>query len=276
MGKGIKKFVIELFAIVVCLVIYGIPFFFAIINSLKSRTEAAELSISLPKKLHFLQNYKEVLTTENYIVLRAFLNSSIITVVSVLILIFVASMTGYILQRRKEEISSIVNSLILMGLMIPPSVVPTIWILKTLGLYKTLTGMILIEVALSYPFSTLLYTNFMNTIPREIDESAIIDGCGAIQMFWKIIFPLLKPVTVTVTILNAVHIFNDFVNPLYFLPGARNATVQLTLYNFVSRYSTSWNLVFADAVLISIPPLIFFIFFNKKIVAGMTAGAIKA
>jgi raffinose/stachyose/melibiose transport system permease protein len=135
--------------------------------------------------------------------------------------------------------------------------------------------MILVEVAIGIPFSTLLYKGFMGTIPKEIDEAAIVDGCGGFRLFFQIIFPLLKPVTSTVIVLSAVTIFNDFVNPLYFLPGANNATVQLTLYNFMSMYVTSWNLLFADIILITIPPLILFIFFNKKIVAGMTAGAIK-
>ncbi len=115
----------------------------------------------------------------------------------------------------------------------------------------------------------------MSTIPREIDEAAIIDGCTRYKLFFNIILPLLKPVTSTVIILSAINIFNDFANPLYFLPGAKNATVQLTLYNFTGKYSSSWNLLFANVVLISLPLLILFIFFNKQIVAGMTAGSVK-
>jgi raffinose/stachyose/melibiose transport system permease protein len=115
----------------------------------------------------------------------------------------------------------------------------------------------------------------MSTIPKEIDEAAIVDGCGSFRLFFQIIMPLLKPVTSTIIVLSAVGIFNDFTNPLYFLPGAKNVTVQLSLYNFTGMYQTSWNLLFADIILISLPPLILFLFFNKKIVAGMTAGAVK-
>jgi raffinose/stachyose/melibiose transport system permease protein len=135
--------------------------------------------------------------------------------------------------------------------------------------------MILVEVALNCSFSCILYRGFMATIPREIDEAAMIDGCSSARLFLEIIFPLLKPVTATVIVLSAVNIFNDFVNPLYFLPGTRNATVQQTLYNFNGQYGSDWNLLFADVMLITLPPLILFIFFNKKIVAGMVAGAIK-
>jgi len=115
----------------------------------------------------------------------------------------------------------------------------------------------------------------MGAIPRELDEASFVDGCTGFQLFFKVIFPLLKPISVTVAILASINIFNDFVNPLYFLPGAKNATVQLTLYNFISMYFSRWNLLFADILLISIPPLIFFILFNKKIVSGMVAGAVK-
>jgi raffinose/stachyose/melibiose transport system permease protein len=136
--------------------------------------------------------------------------------------------------------------------------------------------MVLIEVALNLSFACILYRGFMASIPRELDEAAVIDGCGPFRMFWQVVLPLLQPVTATVIVLSAVNIFNDFVNPLYFLPGTKNATVQQTLYNFNGQYGSDWNLLFADVMLITIPPLILFIFFNKKIVSGMVAGAIKA
>ncbi len=103
----------------------------------------------------------------------------------------------------------------------------------------------------------------------------MIDGCTGLNLFFKVIFPLLRPVIITVIITTSVAIFNDFVNPLYFLPGDANATVQLTLYNFMSQFNTDYNLLFTDIVLITIPPLILYIFFNRKIVSGMTAGAVK-
>lgn len=115
----------------------------------------------------------------------------------------------------------------------------------------------------------------MATIPTELEEAGFIDGCSRIQLFSRVVFPLLKPVTSTVIILNAVSIFNDFTNPLYFLPGNANATVQLTLYNFKGKYASSYNLLFADVLVITIPMLVLFIFFNKRIIDGMVAGAVK-
>ena len=121
----------------------------------------------------------------------------------------------------------------------------------------------------------LLFRAFVAAIPRELDEAAIIDGASAFTLFFRVIFPLLRPVTITVILTQSVFIFNDFVNPLYFLPGDENATVQLTLFNFQSQFSTQYNLLFMDIVLVTIPPLILFIFFNRKIVSGLTAGAVK-
>jgi raffinose/stachyose/melibiose transport system permease protein len=164
---------------------------------------------------------------------------------------------------------------VLTALIIPPAIVPTIWVLQKLHLFGTLQGIIAIQVAYGMGFSILIFRNFIATIPRELDEAAIIDGCGGWNLYFKIIFPLLRPVTITIGILATVGIFNDFTNPLYFLPGEKNATLQQTLFNYVSRFSTQYNLLFADILYITIFPLLAFIFFNKKIVAGMTSGSVK-
>jgi raffinose/stachyose/melibiose transport system permease protein len=103
----------------------------------------------------------------------------------------------------------------------------------------------------------------------------MIDGCTGLSLFFRVIFPLLRPVTITVILTTSVAIYNDFVNPLYFLPGSDNATVQLTLYNFQSQFNTQWNLLFMDVLLITVPALIMFMIFNRKIVAGLSTGAVK-
>ncbi|WP_201008844.1 carbohydrate ABC transporter permease [Paenibacillus glycanilyticus] len=272
--KGTKRIVFEVIAIVLSIVIFWVPFCFVIVNSLKNKTDAAQLDLSWPTSLQW-SNYKEVLIAQDHMVIRSFVNSTLITLLSIAILVVVSAMTGYVLQRRNDRWSGIIQFLVLAGLMIPPAVVPTIWVLDSIHLFKTMSGIVLVEVALGISFAVMLYRSFMATIPREIDEAAIVDGCGSLRMFFQMILPLLMPVTSTVIVLSSVGIYNDFVNPLYFFPGAKNATIQLTLYNFTSMYNTSWNLLFADIILISLPPLILFIFFNKKIVAGMTAGAVK-
>ena len=255
-------------------IVFIVPFLFMMVNALKERRQANLLSISFPKEMHW-ENFLEVFQTNDYQLITAFKNSGLLVIGSVIILILVGAMAGYVLQRRNDRVMGIANSLIMAGLMVPAAILPTIWVLQRLQLYKTLLGMILIEVALQIPFTIMLYRGFMGSIPIELEEAGYIDGCSRWKIFSTIIFPLLKPVTSTVIILNAVTVFNDFTNPLYFLPGSENATVQLTLYNFMGQYSSSYNMVFADVILITIPMLILFIFFNKRIVEGMVAGAVK-
>nr|WP_160719730.1 carbohydrate ABC transporter permease [Bacillus sp. USDA818B3_A] len=273
--KNFKLLSIEVFAVFAAIVLFGIPFYFVIINSFKDVSESAALSLAWPSSFHILENYRAVLTANNGMVLRAFFNSSLITVLSITTMIFVCSMAAFVLERRKGKLSGFFNSMVLVGLMIPPAIVPTIWVLQTTGLFKTFPGIVLLETALHFAFACMLYKAFMSTIPRELDEAALMDGCSSFKLYFNIILPLLKPVTSTIIVLSSIQIYNDFENMLYFFPGAENATVQLTLYNFKGMYGTQWNLLFADVLLISIPPLILFIFFNKKIVAGMTAGAVK-
>ncbi|PZE22298.1 carbohydrate ABC transporter permease [Paenibacillus xerothermodurans] len=276
MSKLAQKIVVSGILLVLSTIVFWVPFYFVIVNSFKSSTEAADMNMQWPDSFHIVENYTSVLQASDNMLIRAFFNSTLLTILSVGGLVIVSSLAGFVLQRReKGRAASTLNFLVLAGLMIPPAVVPTIWVLNSVGLFKTLTGLTLVEIALHFPFCAILYKAFTATIPRDIDESAFIDGCGGFKLFAHIIFPLLKPVSSTIIIIQAVSVFNDFVNPLYFLPGSENATVQLTLYNFMSMYLTSWNLLFADVVLISIPPLILFIFFNKKIVAGMTAGSVK-
>lgn len=255
-------------------VIFIIPFLFMLVNSLKERRESNLLNLSLPEIFHW-ENYATVFSANNYQILTAFKNSILITACSVLLLVILGSMAGYVLQRRTDKAHRFINSLILTGLMVPAAILPTIWMMQNMHIYKTLFGMIMIEVALQIPFTIMLYRGFMNSIPEELEEAGYIDGCSKLKLFTTIIFPLLKPVSATVIILNAVTIFNDFTNPLYFLPGAKNVTVQLTLYKFMGQYSSSYNLLFADVIIIIIPMLILFIFFSKRIVSGMVAGAVK-
>lgn len=268
--------VFELLGLLFALVFYIVPFYFVIINSFKTKREAALMNINWPGSFQIAQNYSEVITSNRYALLVAFKNSILITAFSLLVMVIVCSMAGYVLQRRRDRLADASNFALLTGLMIPPAIVPTIWVMQFLGIYKTLHGMVLIEVALNCSFSCILYRGFMVSIPREVDEAAVIDGCGPLELFTHIIFPLLKPVTATIIVLSTINIFNDFVNPMYFLPGTYNITVQQTLYNYSGKYSSDYNLLFANVMLITIPPLILFILFNKQIVSGMVAGAIKA
>ena len=202
-------------------------------------------------------------------------NSTLLTVFSVGLIVILAALVAYVMQRRRDRVAQVAGVVMLAGLIIPPAVVPTIFLLQWLGIYKTIFGLIMVEVAIQMPFAILVFRAFIATIPREIDEAAIIDGASPVQIFISVILPLLWPAIVTVIVITAVAVYNDFTLPLYFLPGSENVTVQLTLYSFISQFSSQWNLLFADVVVITILPLLMFMFFQKQIVSGLTAGAIK-
>jgi raffinose/stachyose/melibiose transport system permease protein len=262
-------------AILVSAVVFVVPFAFIILTASKDAQQAALLDFSLPSTFAFFTNFREVLEARDYILIIAFINSTILTVASVAILVIIGAMVAFVLQRRVTRWTPFINFLVLSGLIIPPAVVPTIWVLEGLGLFRTMIGLILVQVAFGLSFTILLFRAFISTIPRELDEAAIIDGASPLRLFFQVIFPLLRSVAVTVIVVQSVSIFNDFQTPLYFLPGEQNATVQLTLFNFQSQFNTRYNLLFMDILLITIPPLLMFLFFNRRIVDGMTAGAIK-
>ncbi len=262
-------------ALVVSFVVFVIPFLFTLLTALKTRQDAADLSFTWPKQFQFVQNFVDVVKARDYLLIIAYINSTVLTVCSVAILVVLSAMVAYVLQRRQSRWNGLINFLVLAGLIMPPAVVPTIWVLQKLGLFRTMPGLILIEVAFGLSFCILLFRAFISSIPKELDEAAIIDGAGSTRLFFRVIFPLLRSVIVTVILTQSVAVFNDFVNPLYFLPGEQNATVQLTIYNFYSQFSTQYNLLFMDILLITIPPLILYVFFNRQIVAGMTSGAVK-
>jgi raffinose/stachyose/melibiose transport system permease protein len=272
---ALKRYGLGVLAIAVTVVLFIVPLAFMALTAVKDRREAAKLDFAWPTTFNFIENFQDVLSARKFMLVTAFINSTILTVASVTILVILAAMVAWILQRRRSRWNGVANFLILSGLIIPPAVVPTIWVLQSMGLFKTLPGLILIEVAFGLSFCVMLFRAFIASIPKELDEAAVIDGCGPVRLFFRVIFPLLRSVIVTVIVVQSVHIFNDFQNPLYFLPGDANATVQLTLFNFQSQFATSYNLLFMNILLITIPPFIMYLFFNRQIVAGMTAGAVK-
>jgi raffinose/stachyose/melibiose transport system permease protein len=275
----VRKFIsnvwIDAVSLVVIGVIFVVPFIFILMTASKTRPEAALFQFSWPSNFQLIQNIRDVIAFSESRMALALWNSTLLTVGSVVLIVLLSALVAFVLQRRQDRVATVVSSIMLAGLIIPPAVVPTIFLLQRVGLYKTLIGLIMVEVAVTMPFATLIFRAFMASIPREIDEAAIMDGASPLRVFFSIILPLLQPAIITVVVTSAVGIYNDFAGPLYFLPGSQNVTVQLTLFNFISQFSSQWNLLFADVVIITIPPLIMFMFFQRQIVSGTTTGAIK-
>ena len=276
---NLRKFVasiwIDVIALIVISIVFVVPFVFIFLTAAKTRGEAALFQFSWPSEFQLIENIREVLTFGDYRMFRALWNSTVLTVGSVTLIVLLSALVAFVMQRRRDRMASLVSSIMLAGLIIPPAVVPTIFLLQWLGIYKTLFGLIMVEVAYTMPFAILIFRAFMASIPSEIDEAAIMDGASPLRVFLFIILPLLKPAIITVIVTSAVGIYNDFTGPLYFLPGNENVTAQLTLFSFISQFGSQWNLLFADVLVITILPLIMFLFFQRQIVSGMTAGAIK-
>lgn len=262
-------------SILVAIVIFIIPFAFILFIAAKDQQEASLLQFTWPTEWQLWQNIVTVFEARDFLLVRAFINSTVLTVLSVGVVTVFAAMIGFVLQRRRSRLNPWINALVLAGLIIPPAVVPTIWVMQGLGIFKTLGGLIAVHIAYGLPFCVLLFRAFMNTVPRELDEAAIIDGASPLRLFFKVILPLLKPVVVTVVVVQSLAVFNDFTYALYFLPGDANATVQLSLFNFSAQNLSQWNLLFTNVLLITIPPLVMYIIFNRQIVTGMTSGAVK-
>ncbi len=273
--KRLKRYWLDIVAVTVAVVVFLVPFAFMFLMAVKDADDASDFGFTWPKRWNALANIREVFSTRDGVLITAFKNSTILTVLSVIGVTVIAAMAAFVIERRPGRVARSANFLLLAGLMIPPAIVPTIWVLQKLHIYKSILGLVLVEVAFNLPFAVLIFRGFISTIPKDLDEAALIDGCTGFNLFFRVIFPLLRPVTVTICLVTSVFVFNDFVNPLYFLPGAGNETVQLTLFNFVSQFTRNWNLLFMDMLIITIPPLVVYSIFNRKIVAGMTSGAVK-
>jgi raffinose/stachyose/melibiose transport system permease protein len=273
--KATSSVLINVITLGVISSVFVVPFIFILLTAAKTRQEAAFFQFSWPSEFQLFENIREVMAYGDGRMLLALWNSTLLTIGSVTLIVLFSALVAFVMQRRSGRLASVVSSFMLAGLIIPPAVVPTIFLLQWIGLYKTLTGLIMVEVAFHMPFAILIFRAFMGSIPRELDEAAIIYGASPLRVFFTIILPLLRPAIVTVVVTVSVTIFNDFVGPLYFLPGEKNVTAPLTLFSFISQFSSQWNLLFADVVVMTVIPLIIFIFFQKQLVSGMMGGAIK-
>ena len=253
--------------------IYIVPVWMVFINSFKATAEANMMGIGLPSDMVFhLENYREVIRTGG--ILRGFINGIIESLLSVLLIIAAASAAGFVIARRNSRLSNAAFMLFILGLTVPVAYIPTYLVLDRLHLLDTYLGIILIFTTYGLPQSVFLYVQFTKTIPRELDEAAILDGCSTMQLFSRVIFPLLKPTTATVFGLSFVGAWNDVMIPMFFVNGNKWA-LPLTVYNFYGGYMKSWNLVFADIMLTIAPLIVVYLVAQKQIVSGMTAGAVK-
>ena len=249
-----------------------VPFLIVVFNAFKTKTEAINMQLTIPAEWHF-ENLRTV--WEQGDILHALGNSLIISTVSVVVTVLASSMCAYVLCRNRTKGNQFAYRFFAMGLMVPVSMVSIVKVLRVLRLYNTLQGTILVCIALIMPLSVFLYYGFITGIPKEMDEAAVVDGAGAMTIFFRVIFPLLNPATVTVIMVNFLNVWNDFQIPLYTLPDPDKAVIVQKVYNFFGTYTASWNLVSVTIIYAIFPVLVVYLFGQKYIISGMTAGSVK-
>lgn len=255
--------------------VYLFPFVISLLLSVKDKKETAKSVLSLPEKFHW-ENFTEAVQKAN--ILRSMTNSIIVTVFSVLIVLAVASMAGYAIGRQyHKKAYRIYESILTAAMMIPfqTLMIPLYKMYRSIGLLNTLPGVIIMIAGINMPFAIMTYIGFVRTLPIELEEAAMLEGCTRWQVFTKVIFPLLKPTTVTIAVLDALWAWNDFNASLIILQKNEVKTVPMQQYVFFGEHSANYNMAFASAVITMIPIVVFFILMQKHIQEGMTAGAVK-
>lgn len=256
------------------------PIYIIIANSFKDRQELYENVLALPKSFSF-QYYLEAIEKMNF--LSALGNSLYITTLSVLFIVVLSSMTAWMLARTNNKLSNIIFMTFIATMLIPfqtlmmPLMQLMSTITNTLGIpmFNTREGLIFMHVGFSSSLSVFLYHGFVKSIPITLEEAATIDGASKFGVFWRIIFPMLKPITVTVMILNVISIWNDYLLPSLTLTDTGLRTIPLSTFYFFGEFTIQWNLAMAGLMLTIIPVVIFYSLAQKHIIKGIGEGAVK-
>ena len=253
----------EIFMILLAAV-WFIPIYYLIVTTFKNPQEATQSPLGLPKVWVF-QNYVDAFVNMQYP--RALFNTVKITVLAVAIIVLVTSMAGYALARTKSRWGNRIFQM---------NIVSLFKIVKSIGLMNTAWAVILVDVAINVPQGIFLFKEFVeSTIPKELEEAAEIDGCSVIRKFFVIVLPLLKPVIATVVILVTLNVWNEFMTPLLFLQSREQDVILQEVSRNIGQFSTDWTALFPMLMLGVAPLMIFYIFMQKYIIAGVSAGAVK-
>lgn len=274
-----SKLVPNLMLMVFC-VVYLFPIYLILTNSSKNRSEMYENMVALPKKLT-LKYYESALSKMNFSI--SVRNSLIITVVSIAILVVLCSMTAWMFVRSERKLSTILFDLLVATMLIPfqtimmPLMQEMNWIGNKTGIkiVDTVPGLIFMYIGFGAGMGVFLYHGFVTSVPKSLEEAAIIDGCNTWKTFWRIVFPILKPTTMTVIILDVIWIWNDYLLPSLTLKSKANRTIPISTAKFFGQYTISWNEAMAALVITIIPVAIFYLACQKYIIKGVAAGAVK-
>ena len=256
------------------------PVYIVVVNSFKNRAELYESMLALPEKFNF-EYYVEAMDKMNFT--RAFTNSLVVTIISILFIVVLASMTAWMLVRKRCKLSTFIFNLFILTMLIPfqtvmmPLMQEMGWIRDNLGLpmLDNLGGLVYMYIGFGASMAVFLYHGFIKTIPVSLEEAAVIDGCNKFKVFWRIVFPMLKPTTMTVIILDVIWIWNDYLLPSLVLSSKANRTIPLSTFSFFGQFTIQWNMAMAALTITIIPVVVFYIFSQKYIIKGVAAGAVK-
>lgn len=271
--KKRNKFILTIVSFLI-LLFHIIPFYIMFTTSLKAKGDFSSKWV-LPKELHF-QNFQEAWLTAN--LGPSFINTTIITIFSAVLLIFFGSMAAYPMARKQTRLNKFFYYLFISIMIIPPltALVPLYKMVVNIGMMNTYEIAILNNVAAYMPLTIFLYAGFIrSTIPKELEEAAKIDGASTLGTFFKIVFPLLKPVTASILIIACVFIWNDYQFAIFFLQDSSMHTITVTLASFFGQNQNNLNLVAAAALLAMLPMTILFLFLQKYFIAGLSSGSVK-
>lgn len=270
-----RSFKLESYAFELLMIIaslgFLIPAWMVVVNSFKSEKAAAFFGLDFPGQWHF-SNYAKVFAEAD--IVRALLNGFGLAAAIGILALLCASMAAYAIARIDSKRTTLAYYLFISGIVLPGAIIPTFFLMQKLHLINTYAGVVLVLLSTTMPIGVFLYTGFMKTVPKELDEAGIIDGCGKLRLFFGIIFPLLRPATITIMIFNFMGVWNDVTTQLYFT-NADKWTMPMMVYRFQGLYSSQWNLIFADLILTSIPVIIVYLIGQKFMVNGLTTGAVK-
>ena len=256
------------------LLVYIVPFIFVLVNSFKDRKDVISNPLALPSTFKF-SNYISAFEKMNYG--HAFVNTLIITVLSVLIIIIFSSMTAYILVRKNWKFNKIMFFAMVISMIIPFQgiMIPLVSIYGSIGMLNTKWALIYMYLGFGMSLAVFMYHGFIKSIPVELEEAAMIDGATRFQTFWQIVFPIMKPITMTITTLDMLWIWNDFLLPSLILVAPNEKTLQLSTYAFNGTYTSDYGLSMSALMLSILPVLIIYLFLQKSIIGGVLQGSIK-
>jgi len=253
--------------------IFLMPLFYVAESAFKTPDEVNRV-LSLPTTL-YLGNFITAWTKSNFPALL--LNSVVITAVSLVCIVLVGSMAAYSLSRRKEKIFKFLYYFFLSAMMVPfmANIVPLLKLVNSLGLFDNRAVLVILYTTGALPMTTLVYTGFIKSIPRELEEAAAIDGVGYLGRFFRIVFPLIKPATTTVIILNVLPVWNDFFNPFLFLSSPNKRTLSTGIYSMIGARTADYGGMYAISLMTLIVPVVLFLVMQRYFYKGIVLGGVK-